>query len=116
MGLFPRKLDGKRIEIAEDNVGFMILHEMTHALDDAINDYAYDWEDSIDLGAAKATRNAQSYAFLGVWAVLADWGYTLQRYNVEGDKPENADYNRRKGFIQKYKEITKRTLRAERFY
>lgn len=106
-------------------VSCIILHEFAHAvsyqssdkkfkiLDLPDKDHAYGWDNVITKEAGIAVTNADNYAFLGLWAVAADMGYTLPRVN-EADLSEELKKEREedavKGYLNKYLEITKRTV------
>lgn len=106
-------------------VSHTILHELTHAVslqpsdgkfkihDLPDKDHAYGWGNVITKQASIAVTNADNYAFLGLWAAVADLGYTLPRVNEAGlsdaDKKERED-DAVKGYINKYLDITKRML------
>jgi hypothetical protein len=109
-------IDNKTIKTLGLFTGHILVHELAHALHDAIIDHAYDWERCVSIGPSYAIRNAQNYAYLGVFAVFADWGYTLQRLNERTDAPfiAWAEDRAKNGYIKKYKDITKRKLRAKR--
>jgi hypothetical protein len=104
-------------------VSHTMLHELAHAVsisegkfaiqDLPDKDHAYGWDNVITKDGATAVKNADNYAFLGLWAVLGDLGYTLARVNEPGlsedDKKERED-DAVKGYINKYLDITKRML------
>ena len=59
---------------------------------------AFGWENVFFKHPQVAFRNADSYAYIGLWARLADWGFTLSR-----DSAKNIE----KGFMCYYSDITK---------
>lgn len=104
-------------------VSHTIIYELAHAVsaeagrfkikDLPDKDHAYGWENVIAKEAAIAVTNADNYAFLGIWAVVGDLGYTLPRVNENGlseaDKKEREE-DSVKGYMNKYMDITKRML------
>jgi hypothetical protein len=98
-------------------VAHTIVHELAHALDLTILDYTYSWKNSIKLDAARTIKNADNYAYIGTWAVLADMDYTLERVERNADKEDRdaVEANIQKGYIEEYEDVTKRSLRVEKF-
>jgi hypothetical protein len=111
-------------------VSMTILHELAHAVtavtgvegifseiqDLPDGDRAYGWENVYRNDEAIAIKNADNYAYLALWAGLADWGYTLPRTNGLQDKElKRARKNAKKGLMIHYDDITKRTLEPLHF-
>lgn len=98
-------------------VSATILHEFAHAVsaqngkfvvkDLPDKDHAYGWSNVISKEASIAVKNADNYAFLGLWAVFGDFGYTLPRK----DEPDRED-DILNGYMYKYEDITKRMIRS----
>jgi hypothetical protein len=88
-------------------------------LNDYIDDYGAEWEGCVGLNAADALRNAESYASLAIWAVMANWGFTLQRPNENGRTDKEfktwAEQMVQIGALRRYEDVTKRMIRAEKF-
>lgn len=132
------------MEKFESIIAHTILHELIHAsrpdikiedpnnlgqwisdpLNPGIGDYpdinnAYNWHSIKKMDFDTAIKNADSYAELGLLAMLADKGYTLQRAvpNMELDEQNRADQVKHDedaatdGYIRKYPDITKQALR-----
>jgi hypothetical protein len=120
VGRLPKKVNlvDESIDITHRLIGAVIFHELAHSLRDDYNDHGYTWKDCVSLDAAHALGNAQSFTFLAIWALMANWGFTLQRLVENGriDKPfrDWAEKIAQDGLL-KYKDITKRMLRAEKF-
>jgi hypothetical protein len=106
-------------------VSHTLLHELVHAVsakDEELAvqdlpdlDKAYGWDNIYAQDAGIATKNADNYAFLGLWAILGDMGYTLPRLNQKGvpeDEEEVRKENEEEGVMYKLADITKRTLAA----
>lgn len=102
-------------------VSSTLLHELAHAVsyngqfvvqDLPDKDTAYGWDNIFGNAAATAVRNADNYAFLGIWAGLADLGYTLPRINTE-DPAIKAGLEGfvKEGRLRTYSDITKRSLK-----
>jgi hypothetical protein len=122
-------LAGYKINYLSLMVSHTISHELAHAVsldaeahfkikDLPDKDHAYAWENVITKAAPTAVTNADNYAFLGLWAVIADLGYTLPRVNEEGlSKAEKTEREEDAvgGIIYKYTDITKRMLRPMLF-
>ena len=108
-------------------VSHTILHELAHAVTalGAASDFtdvkdlpninsAYGWVNIIQKDTPMATKNADNYFFLGLWAVLGDLGYTLPRITPDLDATEKQTRETKavQGLAAKYADITKRMLRA----
>jgi hypothetical protein len=108
-----------KIQALAAMVSHTIVHELAHAVSFTyIQDYAYGWDAVIRTPASTAILNANSYALLGDWAVLADMGYTIARVNERGlSRNEKAvrEENAVLGFIEDYRRTTSRMLRRTVF-
>jgi hypothetical protein len=92
-----------------------IVHELTHAvtnleiLDLPNQASAYTWENVVNKATDIASKNAENYAYLALWAGIADAGYTLPR--VRDDLPkvvkEELENDCKEGYLRKYTDITK---------
>jgi hypothetical protein len=63
---------------------------------------AYEWHNVINKPAPLAIKNADNYAFLGLWAKLADLGYSLPRVDEAGmpkDIKEQREFEAVSGFM-----------------
>ncbi|EAT77241.1 hypothetical protein SNOG_15308 [Parastagonospora nodorum SN15] len=93
-----------------------IIHELAHAVTGLeIRDLpnqasAYTWDNVINKATDVASKNAENYAYLALWAGIADAGYTLPR--VRNDLPDvvkkELENDCKEGYLRKYKDITKR--------
>lgn len=104
-------------------VSHTLIHELAHAVSAkngrfTVQDLpnlltAYGWENIITKQASVAVKNADNHAYLGIWAGLADLGYTLPRLNEDGlteEEKEDREADAVDGYIDKYSDITKRML------
>lgn len=102
-----------------------IIHELAHAVSVEANKFkvldlpdkatSYDWVNVVQKDTDVAIHNADTYAYLGNWAILADLGYTLPRVNEQGlssKEREDREDDIRKGWINGFTDITKRALMA----
>ncbi|KAF2689036.1 hypothetical protein K458DRAFT_483895 [Lentithecium fluviatile CBS 122367] len=135
--------DRRDMEAFESLIAHTILHELLHAarpdimkedeeqpgnwvpdlrFPDGIGDYpdiksAYNWHNLKGMDTDTAIKNADSYAELGLLAMLADKGYTLRRVPQIDPNDQNGNALREQaeeaakdGYIGKYVDITKRAL------
>jgi len=113
-------LKGYSINYLSLMISHTIIHELTHAVsldggefkvtDLPDKDHAYGWNNVITKAAPIAVTNADNYAYLGLWAIIADFGYTLSRVG-EKDHEEDAV----EGYLDRYNDVTKRMLRPMMF-
>ncbi|KAF1956034.1 hypothetical protein CC80DRAFT_549090 [Byssothecium circinans] len=106
-----------------------LLHEFVHAstegaVIDTPKGHCYGWDNVINERPEDARRNAENYAFLGLWAAVADFsrgGYTMSRVQVPDaitDPKERADKEKemrqrtRRGRMIRYTDITTRAIRS----
>lgn len=96
-------------------VSMVITHELAHAVslipgvphgkqNQEIDDHrpAYGWRNVISKPAPLAIKNADNYAFLGLWAKLADLGYSLPRVDETGmpkDVKEDREFQAKSGYM-----------------
>ena len=104
-----------------------IIHELAHAvsLSDAtwIADLpngatAYGWKNVIQKTASVASRNADNYAYFGLWAILADLGYSLPQLDQRGlsvEQRRQREVDIIEGALYYYSDITSRSLTAMLF-
>jgi len=110
-----------RIDKTNALVAHTLVHELAHAmssLSNRITDHVNQWKNVIALDVARAIKNADSYAYIGTWAILADMGYTLVRLRRDADQTQRDAVEARvqKGAIVKNEDVTRRSLRAEKFF
>lgn len=106
-------------------IAHTILHQMIHASTNGrINDrpdaqHAHNYLNCVQQKPEDAHLNAENYAYLGLYAMVADWGYSMPRLNVddpnlsEEDKKRYRDFyddQANQGYIWHYKDLTKRVL------
>ncbi|KAF2656782.1 hypothetical protein K491DRAFT_596159 [Lophiostoma macrostomum CBS 122681] len=119
------------LDTFDDMISVTILHELVHAvsyspaeskviiLDVPTKESAYGWENVFAKSAEDSLKNAENYMYTGLWAVLADMGYTLPRIKESDDQiVKNALEERAKeGWLYHYADGTKRALEvvARRF-
>ncbi|KAH7083834.1 hypothetical protein FB567DRAFT_92897 [Paraphoma chrysanthemicola] len=146
-GTVPRRLEDLNGKDMHDTlvkdldvlVSATMLHELVHAVSldsaaerleilDQINPTneapdkytAYGWDNIIEKDAETAIKNADNYAYLGIWASLADMGYTLPRLSEATDATllAEAESDAHRGILRRYANITKRSLmgRMMRFF
>jgi hypothetical protein len=104
----------KPVWILRNLVSLTIFHELTHAvskipgtsrleiLDLPDSQSAYGWKNVINKKAPIAVKNAENYGYFGLWAVLADLGYSLPRVDEKGltkEEKEDQEYNAKVGFM-----------------
>jgi hypothetical protein len=99
-----------------------IIHELAHAVSGVngkdtvdIKDLpngasAYGWQNVINKPAAMAIKNAENYAYLGLWAIVADAGFSLVRMNQKGLSVKEVAYHIINGYLYHYPDITRRSL------
>ncbi|KAF2256201.1 hypothetical protein BU26DRAFT_545590 [Trematosphaeria pertusa] len=123
-----RNKDWNRIHVDRFSllIANTILHEMIHAstkgriADLPDNEHAYLYHNCVQQKPEDAHLNAENYAYLGLFAMLADWGYSLPRLNVddpnlsEEDKKRFRDFyedQANQGYLRHYNDLTKRILK-----
>ncbi|KAF2116407.1 hypothetical protein BDV96DRAFT_686772 [Lophiotrema nucula] len=104
-----------------------IVHELIHAVSygyvlDVPVGNCYGWKNVRKASKEDAMRNADSHAMLAVWALVANWGWTLIRPNPPArySSSEKKDYMKcldervKSGQMRKYSNppITSRNLRS----
>lgn len=114
-----KDLTDTRIEYLSATISTTVLHELAHAVSvnngqftvkDVPKNRAYGWNNVFKKPGHDAVKNADNYVYLGLWASLADMGYTF--YRLTGDKDVDADFEDaiEEGTLKKYSDITKRSL------
>ena len=109
-----QELSFKQVWELQNMVSMTIFHELAHAVsiipgasttkiaDLPDQEHAYGWDDVINKKAPVAVLNAQNYAYLGLWGVLAELGYTLTRVDYSGlskEDKEALEFNAHHGFM-----------------
>lgn len=123
-------IGGTQVTYLSSMVSSTIMHEIVHAVSlDSNNKMeildlpdkasAYGWDNIFKNDESTAAKNADNYTFLGIWAGLAELGYTLPR--IKGDaleivKQALENYTLQ-GRIDAHSDITRRSLTmiAKRF-
>jgi hypothetical protein len=118
----PNGLAGNDIDSFFGMISNTILHELAHVvsitnrkmevLDMPDGDTAYGWNNVFANTADIAIKNADNYVYLGIWAGLADMGYTLTRIEsgFEPDVIQALEAITEAGRLYKYSDITRRAL------
>ncbi|KAF2112498.1 hypothetical protein BDV96DRAFT_649280 [Lophiotrema nucula] len=101
-------------------ISYHLVHEFMHALDGEIEDLpsrdqAYGWPNVLAHNKDISSKNADNYAFLSLWAMVANWGWTLPRTVPTPDITDkckiiqyvkDAKAGIQAGMMVKYKDIT----------
>jgi hypothetical protein len=116
------QLAGTSVTQFSGMVSSTILHEFAHAvsvvnkkfevLDLPDKEHAYGWDNIFLNNAADAVKNADNYTFLGIWAGLAEMGFTLVRIKgtEEAIVKEALEGYTEAGRLYQYTDLTKRDL------
>ncbi|KAF8849827.1 hypothetical protein BDZ45DRAFT_809674 [Acephala macrosclerotiorum] len=115
------------IEAFRFSIPAIILHEFTHVWPYRTSDAGYGWDESVHLvNNEERVNNADSFMYLGLWALLADYipqggtpgsGFTLPRLITRVTRSNQAEAiqleaDAMAGKLVAYKNLTKRWLKT----